>query len=344
MHLITQSLPGPLCWMILFAASPVAYASPASGIHVTVAHPVRSHWQSINRYLAKVESFGHLPVTAPTSGWFRGPHLTQGAYVKAGTVLGTIKPLGFEAQLRAAKSALRLAQIQLRQARRLYERHDNAIIALDKAKNNYHAAKSKVQALKMKQAAYRLRAPADGTLHYRLPYGAFVNDANVTPIIAYVNVSHPLWISVDVPPSQAQELKPGKKVALRRGDWSHVGKVSSIDDSALPSGLVQVLVRPPAMSPLRAGEWIHVALPGKPGNGWRLPRAALLMQSDHSFIYILQHGHARAISVHLQNAAGSWVWVSGALNADSQVIVKGADRVVNGTRVRLMQAANSSRA
>ncbi|MGA7965797.1 MAG: efflux RND transporter periplasmic adaptor subunit [Gammaproteobacteria bacterium] len=333
-----------LCCFLLLAAWPVVPAFAAPGLPVTVVNPFRSHWKVTTEYLAKVSSFGRLPVTAPTSGWLRGPRLKQGARVKVGMILGTIKPLGFDAQLRAAKSALRLASIQLRQAHHLYKKHDNAVIVLDEAQNNYHEAKSRVQALKMKQAASRLRVPADGTLYYRLPSGAFVNDANVTPIVAYVDVSHPLWISVNVPPSQVRELKPGKKVALRRGDWSREGKVSSIGDSALLSGLVQVIVQPPITSPLRAGEWIHVALPGKPGKGWRLPRAALIMQGNHSFVYVLRHGRAREASVHLQYAAGSWVWVSGALDAASQVIVKGADRVSNGIRVHLMQATNSSRA
>ncbi len=330
--------------LLLLVLWPVVPAFAASGLPVTLAHPVQSHWSSTTDYLAKVSSFGRLVVTAPTSGWLRGPRLRQGARVKAGMILGTINPLGFNAQLHAAKSALRLATVQLHQAHNLYKKHDTAVIALDEARNNYHKAESNVQALEMKRAAYSLRAPADGTLYYRLPSGAFVNDANVTPIVAYIDVSHPLWISVDVPPSQARELKPGRKVVLRRGDWRHQGMVSTIDDSALLSGLVQVIIHPPATSPLRAGEWIHVALPGRSGKAWRIPLPALMMQGGHSFLYVLRHGRARAVSVHIQYATKTLVWVSGTLDSASQVIVKGADRVTSGARVHGVQTKNLPRA
>lgn len=331
-----------LYWILLLATWPAVSASAASGFPVTVVHPFYSQWQADTDYLARVDSFGHLEVTAPTSGWLRGPHLAQGAHVNAGMILGTIAPPGFDARLHAARSAFRLARIQLRQARHLYHEHDSAIIALDEARNSFHAAESKVQALEIRKTAYRLRAPADGTVYYRLPAGAFVNDANVTPIIAYVDVSRPLWASVNVPPSQARELKPGMKVRLRRGDWSSNARVLSIGGSALHSGLVQVIIHLPGTAPLRAGEWIHAALPAHSGKGWRLPRAALLMQGNRSFVYVLRHGHAQAVDVHLQNAAVPWVWVSGLLGSESRVIVRGADRVTTGTRVYVTPASNSS--
>lgn len=309
-------------------------ALAASAFPVTVIHPVHTTWQATVDRLGQVESYGRVAIQAPASGWLRGPRPAQGARVHTGAMLGSIAPPGFGARLRSARAALKLAGIRLRQVQRLYHGRYSAQIALDKARAAYQAAQASVDALEREQASNRLRAPADGNVYFRYPVGAFLSNANATPVIADLEISNPIWIRVGVLPSQSDFLKSGARVLLHRGTWRGTGTLRSVGTSALDAGLVPVLIDAPASSPLRAGEWVHSALPGRRGLGWRLPRPALVMRGAKTLVFVMRRDHARAIEVRLLYAAPEAVWVTGPLHADSKVIVHGAGRVRDGTPVR----------
>lgn len=311
-------------------------ARAGSGFGVTVTHPVRSAWQATVEQLGEVYGYGRLPIQAPMSGWLRGPRLDQGVKVKAGTVLAVIEPPGFAARLSTAKAALKLAGIRLTQITRLYHGRYSARIQLDQARYNLRAAKEAVNGLEREQEGNRLRAPADGTVYYRLPPGAFVNDVNTTPVIAYLDVDLAPWLRIGVTPKRAQDLRRGMRLELRRGVWHGPGIVFSISGSALLDGLVEVLIRPPGNAPLLRGEWAHVRLPGGSGDAWRLPRAALVMQGATAWVYVVRRGRATAVAVALKAASGHSVWVSGPLRAGDEVIVNGAGRIRGTTPVHVV--------
>lgn len=316
-------------------------ALAASAFPVTVAHPVYTPWRATTDRLGQVKNYGRVLIQATTSGWLRGPRPPQGAYVHAGESLGSMAPPGFEARLRAARAALELAKIRLRQAQRLYHGRYSSRIALDQARTEFQTAQASVDALEREQTANRLRAPADGNVYFHYPVGAFLNDANATPVIAVLDLSKPIWIRVGVLPSESNLLQSGMRVALHRGTWQGEGTILSVSTSAQDAGLVPVLIGAPATSPLRAGEWVHATLPAHHGLGWRLPRRSLTGKGSQTVVFVVHGNRAHAVEAHVLYATPNAVWVQASLKADSKVIVHGAGRVRDGTRVRQISPVDS---
>lgn len=273
-------------------------------------------------------------MTAPQSGWLKGPRVKQGAKVRAGQVLGVIVPPGFTAQLREARANLKLASVRLQAAKRLYHHSYTAKLDLDLSRDNWVAAKAKLDQLIREQRSNTLRSPAGGTAYYRYPAGAYINDANVTPVVADIDLSRPIWLRLYVTESAASRLRRGSKVHLMGSDWKGQGKVRSINSSSQKDGMFEVLVSLPSSKVLHQGQWMRARLCPNYGPAWRVPEKALLINRGHAQVYVID-GSQRAIpiNVHIVSSSHRWVWIKGKLSRSSKVVVRGADLVRKGLKV-----------
>ena len=312
---------------LLFGLSPAARAA----VPVRTAPVERSPWRPQVHAIARVRSVNHVSLSAPLSGRVWEPQRPVGK-VRAGTLLARIAPPGLQASLQAARTQLRLAQLNVQRDRTLY--HDGVVSLqiLQGSRATEKQMQAQAQALEGQLDNQAIRAPFTGILNYRVPSGAVVSAG--TPIVTLDGRGAP-WIEALLSPMSAMRLARGAPVAIRFAGWSGSGRIHSIGHSARQSGLVTVYVTPPPRAPLLPGEWVHLRFAQRSTPGFVVPLLAVVMQGADAFVFIDQAGRAVRVPVTVLGTRGPRAWIQGALRIGEPVVVHGAGRLTNGARLRL---------
>ena len=191
-------LPGLALTALLLAVCGAARAA----VPVQTAPVERSLWRPRVRAIARVRSVNHVILGAPLSGrvWEPGRPVGQ---VPAGTLLARITPPGLQASLQAARTQLRLAQINVQRNSTLY--HDGVVSleVLQSSRATEKQMQAQALALQGQLANQVIRAPFAGLLNYQVPSGAVVSAG--TPIVTLDGRGTP-WIEALLSPMSAMRL------------------------------------------------------------------------------------------------------------------------------------------
>ena len=323
-HPVPLRAPGTsLLVAMLIGISGSAWAA----VPVQTAAVQRSSWRTPVRVIARVRSINHVSLSAPLSGRVWEPTRPVGE-VRAGTLLARVSPPGLQASLQAARTQLRLAQLNVQRNHILY--HDGVVSlqVLQGSRATEKQMQAQTQALEGQLANQALRAPFAGIVNYQVPTGAVVSAG--TPIVTLDGRGTP-WIEALVSPRSAMRLTRGQPVRIRLSGWSGTGRVHSIGHSARQSGLVALYVTPPSHAPLLPGEWVHLRLEQKPQSAFVVPLNAVVMQGANAVVFCDQAGRARSVPVRVLGTRGDRAWIRGALPAGAPVVARGAGRLVNGS-------------
>jgi RND family efflux transporter MFP subunit len=309
--------------LLLLGASGAALAS----VPVQTAPVKRSAWHNLVDVIARVRSVNHVTLGAPLSGRVWEPRRPVGE-VRAGTLLARIIPPGLQASLQAARTQLRLAQINVQRNRVLY--HDGVVSlqTLQGSRATEQQAQAQAQALQGQLADQAIRAPFAGILNYQVPAGAVVGAG--TPIVTLDGRGTP-WIEALVSPMSAMRLTRREAVRIRFAGWSGTGRIHGIGHSARQSGLVAVYVTPPPRAPLLPGEWVHLRFAQRPIPAFAVPVRAVVMQGATAMVFCDRAGRAVRVPVTVLGTRGRRAWIEGPLQSGEPVVVRGAGRLTDGT-------------
>ena len=312
----------PLLAVVLIGLSGSAWAA----VPVRIAPVQRAPWRRPVQVIARVRSVNHVTLSAPLSGRVWEPTRPVGE-VRAGTLLARVSPPGLQASLQAARTQLRLAQLNVQRNHILY--HDGVVSlqVLQGSRATEKQMQAQAQALEGQLANQALRAPFAGIVNYQVPTGAVISAG--TPIVTLDGRGTP-WIEALVSPRSAMRLTRGQPVQIRLSGWLGIGRVHSIGHSARQSGLVALYVTPPPHAPLLPGEWVHLRLEQQPVSAFVVPVAAVVMQGASAVVYCDQTGRARRVPVSVLGTRAGRAWVRGALPAGEPVVVRGAGRLADG--------------
>ena len=316
-------LPGLALTALLLAVCGAARAA----VPVQTAPVERSLWRPRVRAIARVRSVNHVILGAPLSGrvWEPGRPVGQ---VPAGTLLARITPPGLQASLQAARTQLRLAQINVQRNSTLY--HDGVVSleVLQSSRATEQQMQAQALALQGQLANQVIRAPFAGLLNYQVPSGAVVSAG--TPIVTLDGRGTP-WIEALLSPMSAMRLTRTESVRIRFAGWSGTGRLSSVGHSARQSGLVAVYVTPSPHAPLLPGEWVGLRFLERPVFAFEVPLPAVVMQGADAMVFCDQGGRARRVPVTVLGTRGTRAWVQGPLRGGEPVVVRGAGRLADGT-------------
>ncbi len=301
--------------------------SAAAAVPVRTAPVERSPWRPLVRAIARVRSVNHVTLSAPLSGRVWEPGRPVGE-VPAGTLLARITPPGLQASLQAARTQLRLAQINVQRDRTLYRDGVVSLQVLQSGRATEKQMQAQALALQGQLANQAIRAPFTGVLNYQVPSGAVVSAG--TPIVTLDGRGTP-WIEALLSPMSAMRLTRAQPVRIRLEGWSGTGRLRSIGHSARQSGLVAVYVTPPPLAPLLPGEWVHLRFLQRPVLAFEVSLPAVVMQGADTMVFCDRAGHARRVPVKVLGTRGTRAWVEGALQAGEPVVVRGAGRLADGT-------------
>ncbi len=300
-----------------------------------------------------VEAFENVQVTARVAGALESLHFREGDEVKQGALLAEIEPQRYQLAAGQAKASLDRAKAARAEAERELERMTKLTaegVASSSEVSQWQTKLATAQAeeaqaqsslslanLNLKDA--RVRAPMSGTIQTRsVQTGQYVQAGAV---LATLIRKDPLLLRFKVTEEEAGRLQLGMQVSFAArggGGGRHSAKLTHIAGSAEASSrMVPVVGEVVEPDSLRPGVFAEVSVPvGVSEAALVIPQTAI-RPSEKGFLAFVVEGevaHERVLDLGLRTAQGD-VEVSSGLKPGEQLVVRGAEALKDGAKVRI---------
>ncbi|MDB4933825.1 MAG: putative efflux rane fusion protein [Labilithrix sp.] len=304
-----------------------------------------------------IEAFEHVQITARVAGAVDRVSFREGQEVKKGDTLVSIDGERFRlavnsanAQLMKVQAAQKDVEAQVARREGASEKNPGLIpgeeletfrtkVLTAKADTAVAAEALKVAELNLRDSA--VRAPIEGTIQTRtVETGQYVQTGYVMGTLLK---NDPMLLRFQVEPAEAPRLKPGMTVnfTMRETQRAFSAKVSLVAGAAdLATHMVGVTAQVDSTENhtywLRPGSFCDVTLDvGASRDAAVIPRTAT-RATDHGYVvYIADGDVVTEVPVTLgMNSKDGWVEVRSGLSGGEWLVVRGAEALTTGARVR----------
>ncbi len=303
-----------------------------------------------------IEAFERVQVTSRVSGAVDKVAFTEGQEVKKGDVLVVIDSERYRLSVNSSRAALEKAQAsqkdvegQVTRREGAMEQHPGLIpgeeLETYRTKTLTAKADTAVAAENLKVAELNLRdsfvrAPMDGVIQTRtVETGQYVNAGIV---MATLLRQDPMLLRFQVEPQEAPRLKPGMKATftMRETQRAFDAKLTLVAAAADPTthmvAVTGEVVTGEHKYWLRPGSFCDVSIDvGATRDAPLIPRLAT-RATDHGYVvYVVENDIAqeRVITLGMSTKDG-WVEVRSGLKDGDWIVVRGAEALTPGARVR----------
>lgn len=303
-----------------------------------------------------IEAFERVQVTSRVAGVVDKVAFTEGQEVKKGDVLVVIDSERYRLSVNSSRAALEKAQAAQKDVEGMVSRREGAMekhpglipgeeLETYRTKTLTAKADTAVAAENLKVAELNLRdsfvrAPMDGIIQTRtVETGQYVNAGTV---MATLLRQEPMLLRFQVEPQEAPRLKPGMKATftMRETQRTFDAKLTLIAAAADPTthmvGVTGEVIAGEHKYWLRPGSFCDVSVDiGATRDAPIIPRLAT-RATDHGYVvYVVENDVAqeRVITLGMSTKDG-WVEVRTGLKDGEWIVVRGADALTPGARVR----------
>jgi membrane fusion protein, multidrug efflux system len=315
----------------------VVSSNDTSTVAVVAAEIKPVAWSDWVTYSSELRGSDDAVLVTSASGTVRSV-ASVGQVVKAGQALCDIESDRYKVQLDAAKAALDAIQTQLDITRKNVEAGSVGKVALEGLNAQVLGSQSQYLGAKKVYEESRCQAPFAGVVASKL-----VNQWQAvgpgTPMLRLVRLDR-LEATFSVPEVESHDLKNGQAAEFFLLDQpSRVvrGTVNSVDLAADTRNRVvnaKLAFANPGNS-FKPGQIGRARiLRSKSEKAVVVPSASLLRKEKGVFAMVVVGGKAHEVLVELGSANGDSVLVSSGLKAGDKLIVQGAFRVTEGSRVK----------
>src|SRR5438094_2151291 len=295
----------------------------------------------------------------------------EGQLVKEGDLLAEIDPrpyqaqlAQFEGQMARVQALLANARIELERYRTLYTQDSIAKQQVDTQESLLRQYESTVKAdqgqvdnVRLQLAYARITAPVGGRLGLRLvDPGNIVRsgDANGLVVITQLQpITAIFTIPQDSLPGVMQRLRSGERLPVEAYDREQKkklasGTLASVDNQIDPAtGTIKLKAQFPNEDvSLFPNQFVNVRMLLDTRRGATLvPNAAVVRGGQGTFVYLIKEDRTvelRKVSVGL--AEGDNVSIESGLAPGERVVVEGSDRLRDGAKVEIPDAASRAAA
>jgi len=362
---------GLACLVVLGAACSRSSAKPeerkGSG-RAAIAFPVEVATVESRRveYLVtavgSVDAFEQVQVTARVAGAVEQVRFAEGDVVKKGAPLVEIEVQRYQLALKSSQASFQRAKAAREDAETTLARREKGVAEgiataedlqtvrtrLATATADIASAQAAVSLAELNLRDAYVRAPVTGTIQTRtVKTGQYVQPGTV---LATLVQRDPLLLRFEVAEHEAAglTLKMPVKFVVRGTEQPFSAEITSIAETAeISTRMVPIVARvvdPPAT--LRPGAFAEVSIAvGASQNAAVVPQTAV-RPSDRGFLsYVIDGGKAqeRILKLGMRTADGL-VEVKSGVRPGDQIVVRGADALVDGASVRVGAPAGSTSA
>jgi membrane fusion protein, multidrug efflux system len=356
------TLPAYLLLGALAAALPASAQAPAPQALPVGTTPVQVKpvTQSTD-FVGRVEAMQRVDIRARVTGFLQDVAFKEGDLVKEGDVLYRIEPDTFQAAQQQARGTLVQAQatfanatLQRARTQELVKSNtapqaqlDERVAAEQNAQGQIVIADANLKQASINLGYTTITAPISGEIgRTKFTKGALIGpDSGPLTIIV---TRDPMYVVFPVSQREflkAQEEERREKqttlaVRIRFSDgtlYDQTGKIDFVDvsvDRATDTVTVRATIPNPA-GQLIDGQLVRVAVQAeKPQDRVLVPQAALIVDQQGPYVFIVKDGKAAIQRVTLGGDQGPYSIIDKGLTGGEQVVVQGMENLRAGTPVQ----------
>lgn len=281
-------------------------------------------------------------LTTLSAGEVRRLYVGLGQRVAAGEALLELSTAP-QAHLayRQALGKLASARTQLAQSEDLFKEQLATRADLANARQALHNAQAELAALQAQGAGSSVRV-------LRAAEAAVVTQLDVAPG-ALVQPGQPLlllgaqdhvWVRLGLEPEDAARVTAGMPVQLNPvfGGGAIAARIAQVHAVINPAThLLDAVVRIEGQtaSVLIPGSWMRGVIRLRAQRMLAVPRSAVLGGAHGDYVFVIDHEHARRVTVHTGIEQDGWIGVQGALQVGQRVVTAGNYELHDGMAVRV---------
>ena len=318
-----------------------AKSAAEQAVPVRVVHPERRGLRETIDLTTNVAADVAVDIFAKTTARCTALHVTVGDVVDTGALLVSLD--ADEARLNERQAFIRFTRTR-QDFERATSMDDRALLsaeALQGSRLTMEEAEAAWALSKLLLDETEITAPVAGTVVVRdvavgdlvTPAGPLLRLVDFATLEAVVHVAEYALprVHVGLPALVTADALPEREIATT------VTEISPIVDPA--SGTVEVTVGLPAMSGLRPGMFVRVALvTDERPDTVVVPADALLTEAGGYAVYVVRDEHAARVPVTVGLRDEGWVEILGELAMTDAVVTEGLFRLEPNTRVRVVGA------
>jgi RND family efflux transporter MFP subunit len=278
-------------------------------------------------------------IEAKVSGKIERMLVVAGQQVTNGELLTTIDAREIQAQYDQAAAVRQQAESDLKRATNLFGQNILSQSEYDNAQSKFRVADAAAAQAKTLLGYTKVIAPFNGVITRK---DADVGDL-AAPGKSLLEMEDPghLRLEADVPEALVDKVTLGDALAVRVDalETNFTGVVSEIAPSADPDSRTFVVkLDLPSVPGLRAGQFGRVAVPTGEISALRVPASAVIQRGDMELLFVVADNHAQLRIVKTGAHVGDEVEIVSGLNSGEQVVVSGADQLLDGQPVSIQNA------
>lgn len=310
--------------------------------------------------LGSVTAFNTVTVRSRVDGQIVKVNFTEGQFVHEGDALIEIDPRPYQVMLEQAEGQLAKDQAQLHDVQVDFERYqllygegvipkqqvDTQQAQVGQFQGALKADQATIDNAKLQLVYARITAPISGRVGLRLvDMGNIVHAADTTGLLVITQLQ-PISVIFTLPQDQLQQvlskLRGGGQLpveAFDRDDTTKIadGKLATIDNQIDPTTGTYKLksIFTNANNALFPNQFVNVhMLVDVKKNIVIIPASAIQRGPQGTYVYLVSGGETASIRpVTVAQTTGNDVGVSAGLNSGDVVVIDGADKLQDGSKV-----------
>lgn len=271
----------------------------------------------------------------------------QGLLARVDDAVIDLEVQGLEAEIKRLQARISYLQRKVARLRKMDQQKNVAKDLLEEAEMDLAVTRQELekgrinlQRKQLDRERTRLQAPFSGVVVERLVQkGEYVHEGEEVLKLVDVDARE---IKASVPMSATRYLSPGKEVTLRYAGTQHQAKLRAVlpvGDEISHSVEIRVVLDEVGWLP---GTPVRVQVPvSSQENQLLISRDALILRGKDAFVFVIDNeGNALRKKVEVGSGQDGLVSVQGALEVGERVIVRGAERLQDGEKVRLLDVGS----
>ncbi len=351
---------------------PTAEASPVTprpGIPVAAAQATLGDLQRYLTALGTVTPFYTVTIKSRVDGQLVKVNFREGQIVHEGDLLLEIDPRPYQVQLEQAEGAMARDKANLANAKTTLERdkallaeqviarqdYDNQVAVVGQYEGTIVSDQSAIDNAKLQLTYSRITAPVSGRIGLRLVDQGNIVHATDTQGLAVITQLRPIAVLFSIPeddlPKVRKDIHAGQQLPVEAYDRTEKTKLAdgtllTFDNQIdTTTGTVRLKASFPNTDySLFPNQFVNVKLLVDTDRGVVLiPTAAVQRSALGTFVYAIKPDNTVEVrKVDLGASEGEVSSVKNGVAAGDRVVVEGADRLQQGSKVRVRMASAST--
>jgi multidrug efflux system membrane fusion protein len=302
-------------------------------------------------------------VRAKIEGELQAIHFKEGQTVRAGALLAELDPRPLQIAVNQAQGQLTRDQAQLQNARLDLVRFQDLLsrdgiskqqvdtqqALVNQLQGTVQTAQAQLDNARLQLSYTRITAPISGRVGLkRVDVGNVVRPSDVSGVVS-VSQTQPADVVFAVPdlhlPLIARQLRASRPLAVEAWDRELKnkladGRVSSVDNAIdAATGTIKLKAQfrngDDGLFPNQSVQVrLHLATEE---DAVAVPVSAVQRGAQGTYVYVLDENKtARLRPVHTGTSDSEWIGIKGEVKAGDQVVVEGAERLREGSRVEII--------